>query len=175
MTDEARKFDPLRTALAAKGVELSALFFVVFEHFELPGTPPRQPRLVAPPGPSTGGGKLARQNISLVPVDGAQGPSVVVGWADSSTRRAELRVYRVVADGYRARFGKDLDIPRAAYNRFVAQTEEFLREQGFVIVEVAHAEGGAPARRAPTWTWVLVLLAVLLLGVGIGVGWVLAS
>ncbi len=173
--DEEEKIDPLRTAVAAKGVELSALFFVVFEHHELPGKPRRQPRLVAPPGPSTAGGKQSRQNITLAPIDGETGPPVVAGWADSSTHRAELRSHRLIAEAFRTRRGRTLDIPASAYRKFIREAEDFLREQGFVIVELDHVTSAQPQSGLTVGTWILILLAVLVLGIGIGIGWMLGS
>jgi hypothetical protein len=163
--------DPLRTALAAKGVELSALFFVVFEHFEVPGAPPRRPRLIAPHGPSTEGGRIARQHIALEPAEGHAGHAVVVGWADSAMRRAELRSYPMVAETYRRRAGSRLELSPGAYRRFLKQAEAFFTEQGFYIVELSQApDGGGPApRRNLALVWVLVLLSTLALGVCIGV------
>ena len=162
--------DPLRTALAAQGVELSALFYVVFEHFELPGSPPRIPRLNAPHGPSTAGGKMARQHISLVPKEGLSGPTVVVGWADSSTHRAELRTYDLVDEIHHQRFGRPLEIPRGVYRRFLRKTEAFLKEHDFTIVEIDQATHSGTSER-PTGhlgLWVLVLFTTLILGVCLG-------
>lgn len=167
-----KKMDPLRTAVAAKGVELSALFFVVFEHLKLPGTPPRKPRLTAPHGPSTGGGKMSRQHISLQPSEGESGPTVVVGWADPTLFRVELRSYHTVLANYYRRFGMDLDIPKGAYRRFVRKAESFFQEQGFTIVEVSEA---APRGRESQENdsnnlglWLLVLFTTLVLGICLG-------
>jgi hypothetical protein len=171
VSDEKRRIDPLRTALAAKGVELSALFFVVFEHFEIPGAPPRRPRLTAPHGPSTEGGRIARQHIALEPAEGQPGHSVVIGWADSALRRVELRSYQLVAENFRRRAGTKLDMSPGAYRRFLKQAEAFFTEQGFSIVELTQAATGAePApRRSTAMVWVLVLVSTLAIGVCIGV------
>ncbi len=175
VVDDGRASDPLRTALAAKGVELSALFFVVFEETELPGTPPRQPRLMAPPGPSTGGGKMARQHVTLVPVDDQDGPSVVAGWVDSSTKRCELRSWGTLADRHQQRRGKKLDIPKGAYGRFAREAAAFFKEQGFTMVAAARQSSQAARRGSGTgWgLWLLVLLITFVLGIGIGVFWML--
>lgn len=173
--DHQGRVHPLRTALAAQGVHLSALFFAVFENTRLPGTPKRQPRLMAPPGPSTGGGKMARQSLTLVPEEGAEGSSVVVGWADSSTKRAELRSWSVVADAFRERFAEDLDIPVGPYNRFIDKAGAFFREQDFAVDRVDERQTTVPEPPAEPkdrglWLlWVLVVLAALAVGIGLGV------
>jgi len=166
--------DPLRTAVAAQGVELSALFFVVFEHSILPGAPPRQPRLLAPPGQSTAGGKLARQHVTLEPADGQDGPNVVVGWADMGARWAQLRSFTAVNEAYFQRFGQHLELKRGPYNQFIRDAANFLREQGFAV-EVAESRSSAPGEAAGGSPWLLfglVLTAALVLGIAIGIGWV---
>lgn len=174
MADDHRSnVHPLRTALAAQGIHLSALFFAVFENTVIPGNPQREPRLMAPPGPSTGGGKMARQNFSLIPVDEAEGKTVVIGWADSSQKRAELRSWKVVAEAHRQRFGQELDIPVGAYNSFMTKVVSFLREQGFTIERVDDLQSRHPLpvqspARGLWLMWVLVLIATLAVGMGLG-------
>lgn len=165
-----KKMDPLRTAVAAKGVELSALFFVVFEQLELPGTPPRKPRLTAPHGPSTGGGKMSRQHISLEPSEGESGPTVVIGWADPTILRVELRSFDTIVSNYYRRFGMDLDIPKGAYRRFVRKAESFFQEQGFTIVEVSETGPREPqeAESSQLGLWLLVLFTTLVFGICLG-------
>jgi hypothetical protein len=174
VTGEARRtVNPLRTALAAQGIHLSALFYAIFEKTRLPGTPRRQPRLMAPPGPSTGGGKMSRQNLTLVPEDDTDARSVVIGWADSSTGRAELRSWEVVSEGYQQRFNRPLDIPKGAYNKFVDQACGFFREQGIQVDRVTKPSVPPPQDTQPrtnAWfLWSLVLVLTLTLGVGLGI------
>jgi hypothetical protein len=168
--------DPLRTALAAKGVNLSALFYVVFENLRIPGTPPRRPRLMAPAGPSTSGGRLARQHLTLDPADGYDGPAVVVGWADPARRLAELRTLRAVDAAYRVRFGQRLDLEPSHYGRFLNEAKAFLIDQGFGVTLQDRAAGQAPSVARNPWLILgLILLSTLLLGVLLGAAWVLLA
>lgn len=117
---------------------------------------------------------MSRQHISLTPVEEGTGPAIVVGWADSSTRRAELRSFKTVAEAYRQRLKQELDIPPGLYRKFIKQAEEFFREQGFVIVEIEHSSLSSGQRSQQNWgLWLLILVTTLLLGVTIGVIWML--
>jgi hypothetical protein len=167
--------DPLRTALAAEGVNLSALFFVVFENLLIEGNPPRRPRMMAPAGPSTAGGRLARQHLTLEPEEGHPGAAVVCGWADPARRMAELRTFRALDQAHYERFGQHLEMDAPSYARFLNEVKAFLIEQSFGVSLLDHAPGHAPAERGSS-PWVIlavVLLSTLVLGVGLGAAWVL--
>lgn len=169
---DGRPTDPLRTALAAQGVELSSLFFVVFENTILPGTPPRSPRLLAPPGQSTAGGRLARQHITLLPEDGSDAPAVVVGWADAAHRWVQLRSFRAVDAAHQQRFGQRLGLRSGPYGEFVRAATAFFREQGFSVDVQDQAPELAPRKsepsKSPLLVFAVVLGSALLLGLAIG-------
>lgn len=170
MDEHGSKIDPLRTALAAKGVELSAIFFVVFEDVVIPGAIGRQPRLTAPHGPSTGGGKMARQHITLSPIGDEEGAVVVAGWADQTRGQAELRSYEVVAAKHKERFGVKLDIPSAAYRSFLKRAQAFFHEQEFTVHMIEPSAATASQKRSSSWgLLVLLLVTTLIVGVALGI------
>jgi len=165
--------DPLRTAVAAKGVELSALFFVIFEHTVVSGNPGRRPRLVAPHGPSTAGGKMARQHLTLVPVDGTSGPTTVVGWLDPATRQAELRTQGALIASHARRFHENLVLSATDYGSFLEEAREFLLEQGFRVDVINECDNlGSRSKQSGRILLVVILLgATLVVGIAIGVAW----
>ncbi len=125
------------------------------------GRPPyRVLRIDAPEGPSTAGGLLARQAISLVSRQGAA-PSVVCGWVDTSKSEAQLRGYDSVVRRYESHHGTELDLSAEHYERFLDDVVETLSSGGIkvrvlVLDEPVAAPGqgqasapkGASARRA---------------------------
>jgi len=125
------------------------------------GRPPyRVLRIDAPEGPSTAGGLLARQAISLVSRQGAA-PSVVCGWVDTSKSEAQLRGYESVVRRYESHHGTELDLSAEHYERFLDDVVETLSSGGIKVRVLvldepvaapgqgqASAQRGASARRA---------------------------
>jgi len=83
------------------------------------------PELMAPEGPSTAGGVQAMQHLRLVPAQDGK-PTIVVGYANHAEGKAELRDYEYVATVYLQRYGRPLDLDRAAYDGFVAFAKQVL-------------------------------------------------
>ena len=75
---------------------------------------PRLLALQAPPGPSTQGGRAARQALMLV----ADSETAVCGWVDFVEQSWDLKNYDAMAARYQARFAKELDLTRAEYDSF---------------------------------------------------------
>jgi hypothetical protein len=100
--------------------------------------------MVAPPdGPSTSGGKHARQTITLVPVSG-QGAAIMCGWMDVAQKTASLRDYRAVSDHHKARTGKALDVTAEEYLSVIHDLEKLLKA---LKVELSH-ETSDPVQKA---------------------------
>lgn len=139
--------------------------------------PHRVLRIDEPEGPSTAGGKLARQAISLVPRKG-NGPSLVCGWVDVAKREAQLRNYEAVAKRYESHHGEPLEMQPEEYERFLHDVEEVLGKAVIrVRIIVPEEQQGAvrisapaPVRRTGVpMVWVLVL-AMLAFALGVFVG-----
>lgn len=130
-------------------------------------------RIDDPDGPSTAGGRLARQPLSLVPrMDSA--PVIVCGWVDVYKKDAQLRSHEVVMRRHHGRQGAGLPISAEAYERFLDELMNTLFEGGIRILvvvpedqEALPAPPPAPVRRHPLRSF---LGAVLLLGLGFGLG-----
>lgn len=138
--------------------------------------PHRVLRIDDPEGPSTAGGKLARQAISLVPRKGT-GPSLMCGWVDVSKREAQLRDFDSVAKRYETHHGQPLVMQAAEYERFLRDVEEVLvraviKVRVVVPEEQAAVRVQAPAvaRRKGIPVLVALLLAVLAFLLGVYVG-----
>jgi len=111
------------------------------------GRPPyRVLRIDAPEGPSTAGGLLARQAISLVSRQGSA-PSVVCGWVDTSKSEAQLRGYESVVRRYESHHGTELDLSPEHYERFLDDMVEALSSGGIKVrVLVLEEQGAAPGQ-----------------------------
>ncbi|MFY2563279.1 hypothetical protein ACN469_37125 [Corallococcus terminator] len=136
--------------------------------------PHRVLRIDDPEGPSTAGGKLARQSISLVPRKGS-GPSVVCGWVDVSKREAQLRSFEGVARRYESHHGEPLELAPEEYERFLHDVEEVLvkaviKVRLIVPEEQAGAGLAAPAVKAPARGGVPMILVLLLMGAAFALG-----
>ncbi|MCP3100317.1 hypothetical protein LZ198_15715 [Myxococcus sp. K15C18031901] len=129
--------------------------------------PHRVLRVDEPEGPSTAGGKLARQAISLVPRKGS-GPSVVCGWVDVSKREAQLRNFEAVAKRYESHHGEPLVLAQEEYEKFLQDVEAVL-VQSTIKVRLIVPEESPGARMVASTAQakskgVPVLLTLLLMG-----------
>ncbi|WP_223748557.1 hypothetical protein [Myxococcus sp. XM-1-1-1] len=136
--------------------------------------PHRVLRIDEPEGPSTAGGKLARQNISLVPRKGS-GPSLVCGWVDVSKREAQLRNHDAVAKRYESHHGEPLELVAEEYERFLNDVEEVLAKavikvRLIVPEEQAGARMVAPAVQARAKGGVPMVLVLVLMGLAFALG-----
>jgi hypothetical protein len=171
-----------RTAFAHKALELSELFMIKFGARAFSGEP-RRGLHVQPPEESTGGGKLAREPIALVPVGGAQGTSLVVGWMDVGENVAELRSWRVLDAVYQQRFGGKIDLPQSEYDAFLNDARSFFAEESIPVRLVEDIPAAPRSRADPSMATsgssegmsvaVLILVALAMAVVGVAVGWLL--
>ncbi|MDP9001001.1 MAG: hypothetical protein M3O46_12910 [Myxococcota bacterium] len=76
------------------------------------------PELTEPQGPSTAGGVQAMQHLRLVPAQPGR-PTLVVGHANHTEGKAELRTFDHVDAIHRHRFGEALELDRAQYDEFL--------------------------------------------------------
>jgi len=107
--------------------------------------PHRVLRIDEPEGPSTAGGRQARQSISLIPRRGT-GPSILCGWVDVSRKEAQLRSHESVARRFELHHGTRMDLPAEDYERFLEDVEEALLTVG-LKVRVLVPEEPAPGPR----------------------------
>jgi hypothetical protein len=166
----------LRTAFSSRAVLIADLLRDKFSRRFFGRPPYRVLRVDEPEGPSTAGGLLARQAISLVSRQGAA-PSVVCGWVDTSKSEAQLRGYESVARRYESHHGTPLDLSPEHYERFLDDMVETLSSGGIkvrvlVLDEQVVAPGqaqvsaprGTPARARGGGRGMLLLVVGLVLG-----------
>ena len=165
-----------RTFHASQAIEISDLVGIKFSGQKFGTTTPRLIKVSEPDGPSTDGGRKARQNILLVPETGDAG-TVVFGWLDSAQKKAELKGYVFLSQSYQQRYGSTLDLSKGEYDRLLQEMQDFLKGQ-MIDTRVAQAaparsssrSGPPPAAKTgtiPLWTLVLGLI------VGLGAGYLL--
>jgi hypothetical protein len=151
--------EPLRTAFSTRAVLIADLLRDTFSRRFFGRAPYRVLRVDEPEGPSTAGGLLARQSISLVAREGPA-PSVVCGWVDTAKEEAHLRCYESVALRYESHHGMALDLSPEHYERFLETLVEalisggikvrvlVLDEEGVALKQAQAVAGGVPAARA---------------------------
>ncbi|MET0286710.1 MAG: hypothetical protein ABW352_19675 [Polyangiales bacterium] len=157
------------TINAREGFNAAEVVNAAFGKRAIGGTTPRRLEVIEPDGPSTAGGKRARQTIRLVALQGQAAP-LMVGSLDASQRAVELRSYAAVRAQYEERFNQPLDISAEDYARLCKDLQATLTVFKYAFsVESAEAtetraqltrDPGAsvqPPARAP-------LLTVILLG-----------
>lgn len=139
--------EPNRTVHAQQAFEFTEVFAYKFDPVVFGRAHPRRLKLFEPDGPSTAGGKQARQSLVLVP-DGSEGKNLVIGWIDVTQKAAELRSYGLVAQQFKARFGSDIDLSREEYESLLDDLRSFLKIQK-ISQRVAEAAAGpkVPARQ----------------------------
>lgn len=103
-----------------------------------------------PSGPSTGGGRQARQPLTLIsrkhPV-----PAIVCGWVDVAQKEAQVRSYGIVAQRYEDRHGYPPKISEEEYERFLDKLMDTLFDGGFQILHLVSDEGSSRAVQSARW------------------------
>ena len=135
------------TAFAQAALAVSDLLAAKFAATKFGGSVPRVVKVQAPQGPSTSGGKKARESIVLMPESGDSSQAVTAGFIDVGLRAVELRTFEAVAAPYSERFGRALDLPKPEYDKFVADLKGFLGGEGYVIKMVDADAAAAKAAR----------------------------
>lgn len=118
------------TRMARQGVNAAEVVNAAMQKRLLGATTPRRIEVIAPNGPSTSGGKKARQSITLTPAEGSKA-SVVIGFLDVAAKSFELRAYQVIAQQYRQRFGHAFDGTPEEYAGVARELTKVLEKLGF--------------------------------------------
>jgi hypothetical protein len=172
--------EELRTAFSNKAALIADLIKATFARRSY-GTAPYRLRIDEPDGPSTGGGRQARQPISLV-ANLESAPAVVCGWVDVAKKESQLRSYAVVAKRHKHRYGADLDITEDEYERFLNELVDTLFYGGIKILvqvpdeqevqqQLAQAQGQAqPQPQGSRSCLGTLLLLSLTFALGVGAG-----
>lgn len=173
-----------RTMMAQQALEVSDLLNMRFAGM-LVGQEPKKRLLVnAPDGPSTDGGKKARQSITIAPADNSS--ALMCGWIDVAHKKAELRTYRVVAAQSAQRYHRAFDVTQTEYDGLAREAESLLKLQGYEVHvhDDLPSEAASPAKAAavgavePARTGggkgMVIALVVLALGVAAAIAGVLA-
>jgi hypothetical protein len=110
----AAKRGAIYTMTAREGLDAAELVNAAFGRRTIGKQTPRRVEVIAPDGPSTAGGKRARQTIRLVPALG-DGSPMMCGFLDVAQKVVELRSYETLCQQYEARFGERCDITQDEY------------------------------------------------------------
>ena len=140
--------DANRTVHAQQAFEFSEVFGYKFDPVLYGKARPRRLKLQQPDGPSTAGGKLARQSLVLVPDD--DGSNLVVGFIDATQKTAELRSFKTVSQQFSARFKAKIDMTQQEYEDLLADLRSFLKIQKIdhKIIEASAGPRPKPAAQA---------------------------
>lgn len=163
--------------MAQQALEVSDLLNMRFSGMPVGQEPKKRLLVNAPDGPSTDGGKKARQSITIGPADATSAAALMCGWIDVAQKKAEFRSYRVVAAQSEQRYHRAFDVTEPEYEGLLREAQSLLGFQGFEIVvhdempaqtaspthAGAHAPDVAPASGSNTP--MVLSLAVLAVGV----------
>lgn len=165
---EAPKADPgpprpapsrnIYTMHAREGVNAAELLNSAFKKRVVGKLVQRRIELTAPSGPSTSGGKLARQSITLTPVSGMH-PAIMLGHIDVTQKAASLRAYEVIARQYASRFRTPLDISAEELVPLLKDVDGMLGTLGFSVEQDSEIEPELMDRKPSTGGTRIVLYA----------------
>jgi hypothetical protein len=145
----AAKRGAIYTMTAREGLNAAEMVNATLARKTVGKATPRRVEVAAPDGPSTSGGKRARQTIRLVPATGAGAP-VMCGFLDVGQKAVELRGYANVSRQFKERFGNNLDITLEEYNTLLKDLEATF---GVFQYSVTHEPDDAvPAPQRATFT-----------------------
>lgn len=116
-----RELDALRTRVANQAASLAETVTDGFDGFHM-GAGDYVVELMAPAGPSTGGGWQARQTIRLNPRRPGYAV-VVVGSVEATTYSGEVRTFDHVAMVHELRFRRPLEITAEEYIGFLSKLD----------------------------------------------------
>ncbi|RKH39662.1 hypothetical protein [Corallococcus sicarius] len=136
----------LRTMFATHSALLAERLKTELQHKIYGRSPHRILRVEEPEGPSTAGGKQARQAISLVDRKGVA-PALVAGWVDVAKGQASLRNHEAVARRYEFQHGSPLELVPEEYDKFLTDVDEVLRTAA-IQVRILVPDESVPTRAA---------------------------
>lgn len=118
-------------------MQLSELITLKFAPYKFGKAPVRVVRVAEPDGPSTDGGRKARQPMMLAPERG-DGNSIVFGFIDLTKKAAELRSFHSIKQQYEARHHEALNMTDEEYGKLLGTMRDFLNAQqfGFELVDL---------------------------------------
>lgn len=162
-----------RTLHAQMAFELTDVFGFKFGPLKFGQKRPRRLELSKPDGPSTAGGRVARQNLVLVPTEDSPASPLVIGWVDVANKRAELRSFRMLGKQFEARHGRGIDLEADAYDKLEQELSGFCDLQKIDLARidppVQAPSADAVVERGPRESS-LPMLGMLALGVALGLG-----
>jgi hypothetical protein len=164
---------------AREGVSAAELVNAAFQRRCVGSVTPRRLEVAAPDGPSTAGGKRARQTIRLVPMQG-EGAPVMCGYIDAAKKRIELRGYATIAKQYQERFDSAFDVSASEYATLCKDLESTLVVFRYEFESESQApanleRSAAPIETHPKARLLNVILAALLCTVVVGMVVAIAS
>jgi hypothetical protein len=163
VTDRS-ELEALRTRVANQAASLAEAVTDGFDEFHM-GAGDYIVELSVPEGPSTGGGKQARQSLRLVPR--RKGYSIVIaGTVDPVLSTAELRTFEHVAILHELRFQKPLEISGEEYADFLKKADVVLnlaRIKGRHVGPSAELLAQSKARRRVSIPMLLLFVVVMVL------------
>jgi hypothetical protein len=164
----AQQRGAIYTMMAHQAVNAAELLNRGLAKKTLGKTSPRRVEVAEPDGPSTSGGKRARQSITLVPISG-DGGALMCGWIDVSQKLGEMRPYSEVVEQCKMRFGTKFEATSREYDELVKDLAGMLKTLGFQLVqEVDEADDAdEPAAASNTMRFVAAAVAAVAVGVAI--------
>ena len=135
--------DVNRTFHASQALELGLIVAQKFVNRRYGTDPKRVVKVSELDGPSTDGGRKARQSLVLAASDG-YGPAIVFGWIDTATKRAELRSWSLLNKQFQARAGRSLDVDIDSYGQLLDEMDALLRSQGVYVTHATEASMPIP-------------------------------
>ena len=150
------------TFVAGEGLGLSRTFNTMLSK-PWPGW---RAELIEPAEPSTGGGRHARQHISII---GPSGLRLSIGRVDTLTKTVQLRGYEMVNEMWLQRFNQPFPINGEQYRGFIGIAAHLLTGVGLAVthevgtISVMPPPEVAPSRDNSTLWLVMVLCVAVLL------------
>jgi len=163
VTDRS-ELEALRTRVANQAASLAEAVTDGFDDFHM-GAADYVVELSVPEGPSTGGGKQARQNLQLVPRRKGYA-MVIAGTVDPVLSTAELRTFEHVAILHELRYQKPLEISGEEYTDFLKKADVVLnlaRVRGKHVGPSPELLAQSKARRRVSMPILLIFVLVMLL------------
>lgn len=167
------KIDPNRTINAQQAFAFGDVFAYKFDPASY-GPRQRKLHLVEPDGPSTAGGKQARQSLVLEWPEG--GSRLVIGWVDVPAKQAELRSYNVICQHYVARYGGSFEMSTEDYDRMLSDIRSLFKHRKIEPSMVEAAVGPQPRMPEPVpqkGGVGVMAMALFAVAVGLGAGYLI--
>jgi hypothetical protein len=135
----AQQRGAIYTMMAHQALNVSELLNTGLAKKTIGKKDPRKLEVSEPNGPSTSGGKRARQSITMIAVSG-EGGVLMCGWLDVAQKLAEVRPYDDVADQFKQRFGSKFEPTQEEYDKLIKDLVTMLGTMGFRMVEEEEEE-----------------------------------